>query len=54
MFENISDICQKMAEHEIDFRKGTVPTNTGIYFLRDYQNNYLNIGYEILAQAMHL
>lgn len=53
MFEDLPDICQKMSEHEIDFRKGKVPTDTGIYYLRDYQNDYLNIGYEVLVETIN-
>ncbi len=40
MFEDLPDICQKMSEHEIDFRKGKVPTDTGIYYLRDYETRF--------------
>ena len=53
MFENIPDICQKMDEHDIDFRKGKVPTETGIYYLRDFENDFLDIGYDLLAETIH-
>lgn len=52
MFDDVPDICHKMAEHDIDLRKGIVPTDTGIYYLRDYENEYLNIGYELLAETI--
>jgi hypothetical protein len=41
-----------MTEHDIDFRKGDVPTDTGIYYLRDYEHDFLDIGYELLAETM--
>jgi len=53
MFEDIPDICQKMQEHDIDFRKGKVPTETGIYYLRDFENDFLDIGYDLLAETIH-
>ena len=52
MFEDIPDICHKMNENEIDLRKGIVPTDTGIYYLRDYEHDFLDIGYELLAETM--
>ena len=51
MFEDIPDICHKMNEHEIDLRKGSVPTDTGIYYLRDYEIQFTNIGYELIVET---
>jgi len=53
MFEDISDICHKMTEHDIDLRTGQVPTKTGIYYLRDYEYSYLNAGFQILAETIN-
>ncbi len=51
MFDGVSDICNKMIEHNIDLRKGSVPTDTGIYYLRDYEEQFLRMGYELLAET---
>ena len=52
MFEDVPDICHKMTENEIDLRSGSVPTDTGIYFLRDYEHDFLDIGYNLLAETI--
>jgi len=52
MFEDITDICQKMNENEIDLRHGKVPTDTGIYYLRDYETQFTRLGYELLAETL--
>ena len=51
MFEDIPDICHKMNENEIDLRRGRVPTDTGIYYLRDYETQFMKIGYELMAET---
>jgi len=52
MFQDVSDICLKMDEHDINFRKGTVPTETGIYFIHDYKDEYRKLGYQLLAETL--
>ena len=51
MFEDIPDICHKMSENEIDLRRGRVPTDTGIYYLRDYETPFMKMGYELIAET---
>jgi hypothetical protein len=48
----VSDIGLKMDEHDINFRKGTVPTETGIYFIHDYKDEYRKLGYQVLSETL--
>ena len=41
-----------MSENMIDLRHGKVPTDTGIYYLRDYETQYTKMGYELLAKII--
>ncbi|MCW4048465.1 MAG: hypothetical protein NWE89_01880 [Candidatus Bathyarchaeota archaeon] len=52
MFEDVPDICQKMREHNIDFRKGKVPNDTGIIYVRDYTQQYKKEWYPMLAESI--
>ena len=41
MFNDVSEICLMMSEHGVDFREGKVPNNTGIYYLHNYEEDFL-------------
>ncbi|MBD3207675.1 hypothetical protein GF319_15205 [Candidatus Bathyarchaeota archaeon] len=52
MFEDITDICIKMRENNVDFRKGRVPRNVGIYYIRDYEKEYERYCFNVLCETL--
>ena len=52
MFQDISDICLMMSDHGIDFRKGKVPNDTGIYYLHDYEKDFLMYDHLLIVENM--
>jgi hypothetical protein len=40
MFEDVSDICKTMMDHGVDFRRGEVPEDRRLVFVKSYEDEF--------------
>lgn len=52
MFNDVSDICLMMTDHGVDFRKGKAPNGTGIYYLHDYEGDFVRHEHLLRMETM--